>query len=123
MSFLDKMEQKADKLEKSANERTTILQEIRKENANLGREEGRGARIVTTMVALTVIVWAILFLFDFVNGVNFTGTTALMCTVLVGLYWGNYRESHDRTSAIYLVIALVALVILLVLHFVPVFLK
>lgn len=121
MSFLDKMEQKASKLEKSENERATILQEIRKENANLGKEEGRGARIVTTMVALTVIVWAILFLFDFVNGINFTGTTALMCTVLVGLYWGNYRESRDRTSVIYLIVALVALLILLVLHFIPVF--
>lgn len=123
MSFLDKMEQKADALQKSENERETILKEIRKENANLGKEEGRGARIVTTTVALTVIVWSILFLFDFVNGINFTGMTALLCAMLVGLYWGNYRESRDRTSVIYALIALVALLLLVVFHAVPVFLK
>ena len=123
MSFLDRLEQRAEKLEKSENERETILKEIRKENANLGKEEGRGARIVTTMVALTVIVWAVLFLFDFVNGINFSGLTALMCAMLVGLYWGNFRESRDRSSAIYMLISLVAMLIMLLIHFVPVLFK
>ena len=123
MSWLDKMEEKADKLEKSENERVTILQEIRKENANLGREEGRGARIVTTVVGVTVIVWAVTFLFDLVNGLGWTGPTVVLCAMLVGLYWGSFRESRERRDAVSAIVSLVALLIVLVIHVALVFVK
>ena len=116
MSWLDKMEQKADKWEKSENERVTLLQEIRKENANLGREEGKAARILTTLIGVTVICWGVLFIFDLVTGKGWTGVTAMLCAMLAGLYWGAWREDRDRRNMISAIISVVALVIVLVIH-------
>lgn len=114
MSFFDRMLQKADEFESSPNERETLLKAIREENANLGKEEGRGARVLTAVVALTVIVWAGLFLFAFVKGADFLAPTAVVLAMVTGMYLGMYRETHDRHYMVYLILSVVALLAVIV---------
>lgn len=114
MSFFDRMTQKADELDRTPNEREALLKAIREENANMGKEEGRGARILTTSIALTVIVWAVVFLFAFVKGADWIGPTVIMLATVTGMYWGMYRETRERTHLIYTLVALVAMIFMLV---------
>ena len=115
MSLKDRMTQEPDVLSKSENERLSLLQEIRKENANMGREEGRGARVLTTAIALVIIVWAALFLYGFATGNDFWAPTAVMLAMLVGMYWGMYRETRERQQLIFALVALVALIVCVVI--------
>ena len=82
-------------------ERLAELQAVRQEMGELNREDGARMRPAVTALALALVVWLVLLLFDLVTGRSFTAPTSVVLAVFAGLCWGMYRESHERSMGLY----------------------
>lgn len=98
-------------------ERKSELQSIRKEFSEMDREEGARKRPAVTMLVLIIIVWLVFAIFDVVTGKSFTGITALVVAAYAGLCWGEYRESRERATGVYAVVAGVVAALFAMGHF------
>ncbi len=97
-------------------ERLEELRNVRHEASGLKREEGARIRPAITMMALIMVVWLVLLLFDLVNGRSITASTALVLAAFTGLCWGAYREKRERSFALYAGVASAALLAVVVAH-------
>ena len=82
-------------------ERLAELKAVRQEMSDLDRENGASARPAGTAIALCLIVWLVLFLFDLISGKSFTAPTAVALATFAGLCWGTYRENRERPFGLY----------------------
>ena len=114
----EKLDERARDFMKAEDTDKALLDEIRRENAELGRTpEGAASRSMTVMIACCTIAWAVMTLFDFVNGHGVAAPTVVMLGAFAGLCWGNYRESHERAIGFYALGAGAVAIVLAVLHF------
>lgn len=98
-------------------ERLAELQAVRQEMGELNRDEGVRLRPAATSLALVLVVWLIVLLFDLVGGRSFTAATAIMLAAFTGLCWGMYREKHERSFGIYALAAAAAMLCFVLAHF------
>lgn len=98
-------------------ERLAELASARQEMSGLSREEGTYKRPAATSIALCLVVWLVLFLFDLVSGKSFTAPTAVALAAFAGLCWGTYREQRERAFGLYALVAGLAAAAFAVAHF------
>ena len=98
-------------------ERMEELKAVRQEAGELDSVKGRQARPLVLVMAVMVIVWLVLLLFDLVNGKGVAATTAIVVAAFAALCWGNYREERIRAHGIYAIVAAVIAIALLAAHF------
>ena len=99
-------------------ERESELKSIRKEFSEMDREEGARKRPAVTMLVLVIMLWLVFTIFDLVTGKSFTGITALTVAAYAGLCWGEFRESRERATGLYAVVAGVVAAVFAVAHFI-----